>query len=91
MPAVQCVITGCALVVDNNFVWGDLFEVDGVWVFNGAYDKEGPAWRNIRYLAPEDKALVVHSGDHYFERRSVFVVPCTNAHLNKLALQYVAK
>jgi hypothetical protein len=85
----RCVITGCALIVDNEWVAGDLFDAGTHWVFNGNVDLPDrslpPRWMPMseahykKTLSPLD----------WWEKRGVFFIDKAVANLNEAALAYI--
>jgi hypothetical protein len=88
MTELHCIITGCALLSDGQWVAGDLFDAGEFYVFNGNVNSRtmGPDW----FPMPPyyEKTL---SPDDWFERRSVFVIHKTKANLNQAAFDYITK
>lgn len=93
---MTCIITGCALVTtwDNAWLWGDLHELAGCYIFNSVRDKRGEAlWHH--YAQDGDnigaKQLRILSGEAsvYLELHGVIIVPKMNALLNDAAQAYV--
>ena len=86
--SIQCVITGCALVVaGDGWVAGDLFDGGSSWVFCGNVSNNQPQWLPIadlhysKQLRPRD----------WFEKRGVFIIDKSEANLNEAALEYIGR
>lgn len=82
--AIQCIITGCALVAGARWVAGDLFDAGSCYIFNGNHEDGLPLWCP---LPPHyTKRLEPHD---WWEKRGVFVIEKTKANLNQAAASYI--
>jgi hypothetical protein len=85
----KCIITGCALVIDNACVWGDLFEEGSCYVFNGNTAKGQTQWQ-YDGLPPDLIKQIKFTGlSQPFERRGVLVMAKKDCELNKAAKGYI--
>jgi len=87
----ECFITGCALYnhSNNSSAWGDLWHLGDMWIFNAIVNAKGEAI--LDYNNPhikEEKKCLITSGQLFFSRRGVFVIPKLDASLNELARLY---
>lgn len=86
---MNCIITGCSLVLGNHSVSGDLFEIEGGgYVFNGNWSEEGICWYKGKSFYSKQ---ITPTTENYFERRGVFVFLRSGLDFNKEAREYVAK
>lgn len=86
---MNCVITGCSLILDNAWAACDVFEAGDHFVMNANLNKEGTvAWHKMharRYTKEIDL-----TGSNYWEKRGVFIVPKDQVELNQAAKEYIA-
>lgn len=100
----SCVITGCAFILDDCAVWGDLHEEGNCWIFTCCLtptliqDEGDVACGNIpgearwqQRLPPEEIKSVTYLGQFAapFERRGVLVAAKSDCQLNKAARRYL--
>lgn len=82
---MECVITGCALLQDGQWVSGDLFRHGDTFVFNGNIDENNqPAWQGGAPFYERQFKLT-----DWFERRGVFVFHSDDVSFNVHCLQYM--
>ena len=81
----KCMITGCDLKLNDNFIHGDLWEDGNVWIFNAVGD--------FREKSLDSRWVEIINEDHhnYFERRNVFVFQKLHSTLNDHAYNYLNK
>lgn len=93
MSRLETIITGCALVDEYNErqVWGDLWTMGDVCIFNAVLDSKGEAAWQDGYPPNTMKAIHVHPLSDVFNRRGVIVVRSEETHLNPVAEAYLAK
>lgn len=96
---MQCIITGCALVDEQNkrWAWGDLFtatdvgpEHDPQILIHNAV----PADRNIYWHykpIPDDSRCTVYiiAVEEYFDKRGVVVIKASDVQFNKAARELI--
>lgn len=86
----ECIITGCALVVDNEgkWLWGDLHMLGNTLIFNGAWNFA--LGTGASYGDPPDGDRAVHiDSNACFERRGVIVFHRDDCELNQAASDYM--
>lgn len=98
-PSNPCIITGCAMVIDGCWAWGDLFQYGDCYVFNAnTCTADHPGQEEIRGetkwsagIVPTDIKQVICTDRQCrpFERRGVIVAPIQSFFLNKAALEYL--
>ena len=94
---MTCIIIGCAFVDEarQRCVWGDLHQIDGVYVFNAVLNPKGEAaWQySDDFVVPEVTKQVILNETcpdfDYFERRGVIIVNRIFAKLNTAARKYL--
>ncbi len=94
MTEPTCVITGCELVLPNDYIYhhGDLHELGDVWIFNSVLDNDYEAKVfAIDRLHPSLLQLILSANAMFFERRGVFVIHKTAAEFNAVAKEYVER
>jgi hypothetical protein len=83
----QCVITGCALVIESGeHYWGDMHRLSDILVFNATMDGGEP---HIIEWTPDPEhpiAKIDHDCDP-FHRRGVFVMPFGGVTFNHAAIK----
>lgn len=86
------VITGCNLTDGNFWSHGDLWALNGNWIFNSvSIQHEWTYHKGGQDMIRGEKALIMADDCPFFWRRGVFVIPRSSAYLNQLALEYVAR
>lgn len=91
---LQCVVTGCAVIVNDRWVAGDLFQQGETFIFNGNWEIEElsnypePAWQTGEPFYPRQINL---TGHHYWERRAVFVFSENDVTFNLAILEYMKR
>lgn len=94
MSFPRCIITGCAFVdtAYGETAWGDLFEVGDTYVFNAAVTQGETLWERSLPRGDVKQLLTLPSfASPYFERRGVIVISKSDAKLNEVAREYVAR
>jgi hypothetical protein len=81
----ECIITGCGLVIDGSYYWGDLFRVrsTGDWVFNST-------GANVRPFTDVTRSLIVDERSHATCSGKVFFINGDDAYLNQVAKDYLS-
>lgn len=89
---LRCIITGCQLRLagSQEAVAGDLHVQGDVFIFNGNWSDVGTLWVDQAALGHYGKIITIRMGDHYFERRGVFVIKASRALLNDAANRHTA-
>ena len=77
---IECLITGCGLLTDQGYAWGDLWGGGQCFVFNAVLNNGEINWDTDPN--PGARVVSIESGLDYFERRGVVVIPKMNAKLN---------
>lgn len=101
----NCLITGCAFILDDRAVWGDLHEEGSCFIFNACLtpvvapmDNDDSKADNIpgearwqRSLPPDLIKSVRFVGKYAapFERRGIIIAAKVECELNKAAKDYV--
>ena len=91
MSRLETIITGCALADELNerTVWGDLWIIGDVYIFNAVLDSNGDAAWQDGHSPNTMKSLHIRLNVDIFERRGVIVVQRKDALLNPVAEAYV--
>lgn len=84
-----CLITGCALVIEGNSLWGDLHEEQDCYIFNGVLKGGEALWQYGDTPPPAIKQIVWTGGWAPFERRGVVILPKKLCELNQAAKDYL--
>jgi hypothetical protein len=89
----QCIITGCALIQEESWAWGDLFQDDSCnFTFLGASpNHQWTEHSGGKVKGEEEKALILQGNVTYWHRRGVTVIPFTSGYLNRNAVAYITK
>lgn len=94
---MSCIITGCALRMQDRHVyaWGDLFLFGDRFVFNANTEHPTPSSVRVNWYAggmdPRWKIVTLNPTDDYWERRGVFVMPAKALMLNQIAKECVGE
>jgi hypothetical protein len=85
----QCIITGCGLVQNNAWSWGDLHEFGGLWIFHGASHATDWLSYDAAVRQSQERCLILESDAKFFCRRGIFVIAKTGTRLNGRARDYL--
>lgn len=91
MSRPECLITGCALVLERaeQWTWGDLHRVGDTWVFSAVLNVHGEThWKSG--IPEADRRALISRGP-FFERRAVIVIAGEAAYLNDAAKEYLER
>jgi len=84
-----CIKTGCALMLNEEMYWGDLYHYrNGTLTFNSASAAGHPNGRE-EDLAPGDCIVTLKPSGGFFVRRGVFVFERAECHFNDLLVAFV--
>lgn len=88
----RCLITGCRFVDPRfpRFVWGDLHEIGGAFVFRANRDSKGEVDWSHKDVPEDGRRAVVFRGIDLFVRDGVIVAPVEDCRLNAEAAEYIA-